>query len=118
MLLFSRDPIFVPLHQFAYNLLLYLRLSLSKPHPPLNKALRLVSDGRCSSRHKYDFELAPMKLVADDDLVSIALKSCARFRDEQILIRFELRGGSVSANRVREGRKGDRRRWGLRSVHK
>ena len=85
------------------------------PQPRL-LVLRRRSRGRRygmgPGRDEDDLELAPVEVVPDHDLVAVPRECLPRLRDEQVLVRLELRGRIPSDNRTKaEGRgKGQKRR--------
>ena len=40
--------------------------------------------------HEHDLELAPVEIVADDDLVPVPLDCLTRFGQEEVLVGFQL----------------------------
>jgi len=49
--------------------------------------------------HEDDFELASVEVVADDDLVTVALDGLARFGQEEVLVGFQLERHDIAAGR-------------------
>ena len=88
---YTIDPCSVPPDQFIYNVFLYFLPWVLLPinmYPGLNKRRIIVNfqffvfDVGVCRRNQYDLEFAPMQVVPDDDLVSVALQSCPGFWNE------------------------------------
>ena len=102
-------------HQLLDDLLLDLlrRLLLQvDAHPRLGEARGLLRGRAVRGGDEDDLELAPVEVVPDHDLVAVPRECLPRLRDEQVLVRLELRGRIPSDNRTKaEGRgKGQKRR--------
>ncbi len=90
----------MPPDQFVYYILFYLLPALLLPinmYPRFHKRSVVVafqffpSGVGVGGGDQYDLEFAPVKIIPDDDLVSVAREVCLRFRDENLGICFELR---------------------------
>lgn len=109
------NPPHMSSHKLRDDVLLDLPVRVLLQVYPQPRLLVLCHRSRCGmrpGRDEDDLELAPVEVVPDHDLVAVPRECLPRLRDEQVLVRLELRGRIPSDNRTKaEGRgKGQKRR--------